>query len=271
MYKALLSQLFKAWRHHLFGSLIWNLEPYDYCFAKLMTGSVDAGTITVVRNVMISLFSAVVSLINRKTVWDRTRSEIIVTITCGVLTAQINIALFYSSQLISIATVMLLFSTSPLFLILINAVVLRIWSTVLKVFTLVLCLVSMVLCMQPDFIFNPGQETSSLENLGMILSMSASLGCALYVILFHKINDTDFIGFLVSSSLVTAVVSIIFIKITGTFQFSNTGIDYCFLLANGVCSFAASFLFLIACIYVGALLATLGRSIDVAFGIFSAL
>lgn len=244
--------------------------------SKCLTNSIDPGTISIIKSLMITVFSVILSIANGYKFWKSTKLEIYISIICGLLAANLNISWYYSCQMTSIASAMTLFSMSPLFVIFISVIFMRVLPTLLEVFTSVLCTISIVLCIQPDFIFhlfqNNNDESSADGFVGKILALSSACSVALVVLLFQKIKSIDFFSFAAIHHFVVVIVSIIFVGFSGTFKVSLSAYNLTYLFSNGAVSIAGSYLFLIAIKIESPILATIGRTADVASGIvFSAI
>ncbi|KAG1702088.1 hypothetical protein GQR58_004560 [Nymphon striatum] len=234
---------------------------------KLLTGSVDPGTIGVVRSATVAAFGFLAGIVRHSKVLDMTKIEIAISFFHGLLVAIFTITCYYSVQMINISDVMTLVGTGPMFVIAIRAIFYRVKPSILEVLTVMLCILSTILCTQPTFIFHSELDNASNGTLGKCLALIATFSDGLIIVMFENYPSIDYFNYLAVHQGVAALLLSAFVGVSQKFVPPKDISDFVYLLSNGVVSIGSLCLYYLAVSIDSSIMASIGRTSDVATGL----
>ncbi|CAM1302518.1 Uncharacterised protein at_DN1912 [Pycnogonum litorale] len=239
-------------------------------FVKKMTGNVSVAFIFFTRMLTIAVISLLMLLVKRVKFWKHDFSDYVYMHLLAFTTILQIIPLFYSFQLLPIADVITIASSSPLFIFTARFLLYKRIPTILETTMMILTVVGVILCVQPSFIFThlqhqDGQATRSLLNY--LLPLLSALGHSMSYLCFERINEevvvpTATFIFGLDSALISFLYVLVQQQFMNHLDFQNIS----YLLLACLTSFLASQTSFLAVKIENSLMASVGRAADILLG-----
>ncbi|CAM1329779.1 Uncharacterised protein r2_g3892 [Pycnogonum litorale] len=236
-------------------------------FVKKMTGNVSAITICFSRMLTIAVISLIIVLTKRIQFWQHNLSDYVYMHMISLAVTVQIILLYYSFQVLPLADVITIESSSPLFIAIARFVFYKRIPTILEGTMMILTVAGVILCIQPSFIFahlqqQHGEATRSSINYSLpILSV---LGFSTSYLCFEKISkEVDVTTTMLIYSLVSAVISYAYLLVIEGLKFPFDIQNVSYLGVACITSYFASQTSFLAVKVENSLMASVGRATDI--------
>lgn len=245
------------------GALIGMLSGFFYAlngvFTKLLTGSVQPPFISWTRSVLILVTSLIFALACQKKFWVYETKVYAWLMSAGIIGTIVNVAVYFSFQMIALSTAMTIVSTCPVFVAIFSC-----FTTGRRKLTdiifILMCLTGVTLCTQPVFIFSQSRN----ENiLGQLLALAVALGWAVDTAIVKKVEKTDIITITIIDCLVCSTILSGYVFVYNKADFNVSATEAAILISNGVCSLFACTLLVLAIKVDSPLFSSIGRTAEI--------
>ncbi|CAM1306744.1 Uncharacterised protein r2_g1660 [Pycnogonum litorale] len=236
---------------HGLGAIIGCSAGFFYALGalavKFLSISVNPICLTLVREIFVSTISLILIIINRDKFWLKTNKKDFVLHMLHVLASLVMIPLYYSFQVLPLGDAVTIYSTSYVFVSLLNCVFYRKVCNLLEIFIIFITIVGVILCVQPSFIFT----SINIKQHGSIflyfLPLLASLGVGVSCMIAANFSELKVYTICLIKSCPCIFLYFAYIELFDACSIPKSKMDLILLIAVGLSSVGALYLSFLSC------------------------
>lgn len=259
------SRLFKG-AGCLLGALSGTFFTFANAFSKLIDDGFDSSIVSLLGSCFICIYCAVMAVYRKRNVWKYSTKDYLSVTAMGLVNGSAMILHYKGVKFICLADSITLMASSPIFVVLINLLILRIKVSAMEVIQLVVCVAGCLLCAQPSFIFGMTGPLTGAGIFGYCSALTLALEIGVFNI-FVKQNyhiDQETLLFVTYATGIPCMMMYIasFVEL----QLPGNYISFWYLLGCGASILVATVLLCVALSHDTSVMVVIGRTAEIAVG-----
>ncbi|CAM1306745.1 Uncharacterised protein at_DN2469 [Pycnogonum litorale] len=209
---------------------------------KLLSSSVNPICLTLVKEIFAGTISLILIIINRDKFRLKTNKKDFAIHVLHALYSFNMIALYYSFQVLPLGDVITIYSTSYVFVSLLNCVIYRKVCNLLEIFMIFVTIVGVILCVQPSFIFTSLNIKHHGNLFLYLLPLISSSGTAVTCIISAHFRELKVYTICLMKSCPCVFIYFAYIELFDACSIPKSQMDFILLATVGLSSVAALYL-----------------------------